>query len=45
MGPGGQAMRDGVDAPGGWGTLLDLFKARAEQGHCPVRRDERSGRA
>ena len=31
MGPGGQSMRDGVDAPGGWGTLLEMFKARAEQ--------------
>jgi uncharacterized protein YndB with AHSA1/START domain len=31
MGPGGQSMRDGVDAPGGWGTLLEMFQARAEQ--------------
>jgi uncharacterized protein YndB with AHSA1/START domain len=31
MGPGGAAMRQGVDAPGGWGTLLEMFKSRAEQ--------------
>jgi uncharacterized protein YndB with AHSA1/START domain len=31
MGPGGQTMRTGVDAPGGWGSLLEEFKARAEQ--------------
>jgi uncharacterized protein YndB with AHSA1/START domain len=31
MGPGGEAMRTGVDAPGGWGTLLEDFKARADQ--------------
>jgi uncharacterized protein YndB with AHSA1/START domain len=30
MGPGGESMRAGVDAPGGWGTLLDDFKSRAE---------------
>jgi len=31
MGPGGEGMRAGVDAPGGWGTLLEAFKSRAEQ--------------
>ena len=31
MGPGGETMRMGVGAPGGWGTLLEQFKARAEQ--------------
>ena len=28
MGPGGDSMRQGVDAPGGWGSLLDLYAAR-----------------
>jgi uncharacterized protein YndB with AHSA1/START domain len=28
MGPDGAAMRTAVSAPGGWGTLLDLFAAR-----------------
>jgi uncharacterized protein YndB with AHSA1/START domain len=31
MGPGGATMRVGVDAPGGWGTLLDSFKLAAEK--------------
>jgi uncharacterized protein YndB with AHSA1/START domain len=31
MGPGGATMRIGVDAPGGWGTLLDSFKQAAEK--------------
>jgi hypothetical protein len=31
MGPGGESIRVGVDAPGGWGTLLEAFKSRAEQ--------------
>lgn len=31
MGPGGDGMRAGVDAPGGWGTLLEDFKARVER--------------
>ena len=31
MGPGGPTMRVSVDGQGGWGTLLELFKARAEQ--------------
>ena len=31
MGAGGAGMREGVDAPGGWGTLLEEFKTRAEQ--------------
>ena len=31
MGPGAEKMRTGVGAPGGWGTLLEQFKARAEQ--------------
>lgn len=26
-----QTMRDRVDAPGGWGSLLDLFQAAAER--------------
>jgi len=30
MGPGGDAMRVGVDSAGGWGGLLELFAARAE---------------
>jgi uncharacterized protein YndB with AHSA1/START domain len=30
MGPGGETMRTGVSGPGGWSTLLDVFKARAE---------------
>lgn len=30
-GEGGAAMRAGVGAPGGWGTLLDLFAERAAQ--------------
>jgi uncharacterized protein YndB with AHSA1/START domain len=30
MGAGGAGMREGVDAPGGWGTLLEEFKTRAE---------------
>lgn len=37
MGPGGEAMRAGVGAEGGWGTLLDLFKNRIEQGSGYVR--------
>jgi uncharacterized protein YndB with AHSA1/START domain len=32
MGPGGDAMRIGVDSPNGWGDLLKLFAARAEKG-------------
>jgi uncharacterized protein YndB with AHSA1/START domain len=31
MGPGGAGMRKRVDAPGGWGTLLEQFTARAEE--------------
>ena len=31
MGPGGETMRVGVSGAGGWPTLLDRFKARAEQ--------------
>jgi uncharacterized protein YndB with AHSA1/START domain len=31
MGPGGATMRVGVDSPGGWGSLLELFAARVEQ--------------
>jgi uncharacterized protein YndB with AHSA1/START domain len=31
MGPEGDTMRVGVGGPGGWGGLLELFKARAEQ--------------
>jgi uncharacterized protein YndB with AHSA1/START domain len=31
MGPGGDSMRAGVDAPGGWGTLLEQYKERVEQ--------------
>ena len=31
MGPGGARMRVGVDSPGGWGSLLELFAARVEQ--------------
>jgi uncharacterized protein YndB with AHSA1/START domain len=31
MGPGGDGMRAGVAAPGGWGTLLEDFKARVER--------------
>ncbi len=27
---GGQRMRDGVGGPGGWGSILELFKAEAE---------------
>lgn len=29
MGPSGEAMRQGVSAPGGWGSMLDLFAAKA----------------
>jgi uncharacterized protein YndB with AHSA1/START domain len=38
MGPGGDAMRQGVAAPGGWGTLLDEFKQRVELGSGYVRK-------
>jgi uncharacterized protein YndB with AHSA1/START domain len=31
MGPGGDTMRTGVGGPGGWGSLMELFKARVEQ--------------
>lgn len=31
MGPAGETMRTSVSGPGGWPTLLDLFKQRAEQ--------------
>ena len=31
MGAGGAVMRTGVGAPGGWGTLLDLFAAQIEK--------------
>jgi uncharacterized protein YndB with AHSA1/START domain len=31
MGPGGNAMRTGVESPGGWGTLLQLFITRVEE--------------
>jgi uncharacterized protein YndB with AHSA1/START domain len=31
MGPGGDTMRVGVGAEGGWSSLLDLFKAQAEK--------------
>jgi hypothetical protein len=37
MGPGGQTMRAGVDAPGGWGTILEQFRQRAELGSDYVR--------
>ena len=30
MGPAGDTMRAGVGGPGGWGSLMELFKARAE---------------
>jgi len=30
-GAGGTAMRTAVDSTGGWGTLLELFKARVEE--------------
>ena len=33
MGPGGDTMRTGVSGPGGWSSLLDLFKTRVEQTH------------
>lgn len=32
-GAGYEAMRSGVDQPGGWSGLLQLFKDRAEQGN------------
>ena len=38
MGPGGDAMRQGVSSPGGWGTLLDEFKQRVELGSGYVRK-------
>jgi uncharacterized protein YndB with AHSA1/START domain len=28
--PGGDQMRQGVSAPGGWGSLLDLYAAKAD---------------
>ena len=31
MGPEGDTMRAGVGGPGGWSSLMELFKARAEQ--------------
>jgi uncharacterized protein YndB with AHSA1/START domain len=31
MGAGAATMRTGVDSPGGWGTLLQLFAAQLEQ--------------
>jgi uncharacterized protein YndB with AHSA1/START domain len=31
MGPSGNTMRIGVDSPGGWGSLLQLFITRVEQ--------------
>ena len=31
MGPGSEAMRVGVGGSGGWSSLLEMFKARAEQ--------------
>jgi uncharacterized protein YndB with AHSA1/START domain len=31
MGEGGAAMRAAVDGSNGWGTLLDLFRAQAQQ--------------
>jgi uncharacterized protein YndB with AHSA1/START domain len=37
-GPGGDAMRQGVSAPGGWGTLLDQFKERIALGSGYVRK-------
>jgi uncharacterized protein YndB with AHSA1/START domain len=30
MGPEGDTMRVGVGGPGGWGSLMELFKAQAE---------------
>ena len=30
MGPEGETMRTGVGGPGGWSSLLDMFKARVE---------------
>jgi uncharacterized protein YndB with AHSA1/START domain len=29
MGAGGEVMRKSVDSPGGWGSLLEMFSARA----------------
>ena len=31
MGPEGDTMRVGVGGPGGWGSLMELFKAQAEK--------------
>jgi uncharacterized protein YndB with AHSA1/START domain len=31
MGPGGNAMRNAVDSPGGWGGLLELYASRCVQ--------------
>ena len=31
MGPEGDTMRVGVDGPGGWSSLMELFKAQAER--------------
>jgi uncharacterized protein YndB with AHSA1/START domain len=31
LGAGGDAMRAAVDSAGGWGSLMDLFRAQAEQ--------------
>jgi hypothetical protein len=31
MGPEGDTMRVGVGGPGGWGSLMELFKAQAER--------------
>jgi hypothetical protein len=32
MGAGGATMRAGVDSPGGWETLLQLFAERVKSG-------------
>jgi uncharacterized protein YndB with AHSA1/START domain len=31
MGPGGDMVRTSVGGPGGWGSLMEMFKARVEQ--------------
>jgi hypothetical protein len=31
MGPEGDTMRVGVSGPGGWSSLMELFKAQAEK--------------
>lgn len=36
MGEGGEAMRAGVDAEGGWGSLLDVYAKRVESATVPA---------